>query len=330
MATKVFSPTNIALAKYWGKRNTELNLPSNSSVSVTLDGLGSTTKVLIDSKLKNDVFILNKKLIESEEELKKIKKILNIFRKLLNKEIYFYIESENNFPTASGLASSASGISALVSACNIETGLNLSNEKLMEISRLGSGSSCRSFFGGFVFWDKGVQIDGSDSIAYQIAPHTHWQDLKIIVLVFNTEKKKLSSTKAMLLSQETSPFFNLWPQYAENSAHEIKKYILEKNFLMLASEAQNNCIRMHSTIMSSNPSIFYWNENTFKTILFIEKLRTENRLNVFFTIDAGANVVLFYLKEDEEKLKNELSKTNFLNAKDIINTKVGEGLKILS
>ncbi|MBI2608736.1 MAG: diphosphomevalonate decarboxylase, partial [Deltaproteobacteria bacterium] len=143
---KVFSPTNIALAKYWGKRDPTLNLPANSSLSVTLADFGSETEVVFDSRFKKDVFILNGKEIPGSRVkpgMTRWERILNILRDLKKEKVYAQVTSFNNFPTAAGLASSASGMSALTLAGAKALELDLSKEKLSHISRLGSGSSCR-------------------------------------------------------------------------------------------------------------------------------------------------------------------------------------------
>src|SRR5699024_9044461 len=160
--------TNIALIKYWGKRNESLILPTNNSLSVTLDGLYTKTDVDFDPALTEDTFYLNEEPIKGEA-YNRVTQYLDKLRSIEEySELYATITSSNTVSTVSGFASSASGFAALAAAAQKALGLNLNNQELCKITRQGSGSACRSIYGGFVEWEKGTLEDGSDSYAVPV------------------------------------------------------------------------------------------------------------------------------------------------------------------
>src|SRR5699024_2576615 len=183
--------TNIALIKYWGKRNESLILPTNNSLSLTLDGFYTTTSVHFREELKKDQFTLDQEEI-SGIEYERVTKYLDLIRSYTGKqELYANVQSKNNVPTAAGFASSASGFAALAAASTRALGLSLSDQELSRLTRQGSGSACRSIYGGFAEWQKGHKEDGSDSYAVQIAPKNHW-DIRVAAVVLSSTKKDIS------------------------------------------------------------------------------------------------------------------------------------------
>ncbi|KAF9217313.1 diphosphomevalonate decarboxylase [Podila verticillata] len=212
------APVNIAVVKYWGKRDTSLILPTNSSLSVTLsqDQLHSKTTIRASADFTSDRLWLNG-IEESITSNKRLVACLRETRALRTKieaedasapklaHLNIHICSENNFPTAAGLASSASGYACLVYTLSKLFQLPLDASDLSIVARQGSGSACRSLFGGFVAWEMGERADGSDSKAVQIAPETHWPDLQALICVVSDEKKGTSSTEGMQLTVKTSP-----------------------------------------------------------------------------------------------------------------------------
>ncbi|KAK7062603.1 Peptide chain release factor 1, mitochondrial [Paramarasmius palmivorus] len=210
---------SISFIRYWGKRDTKLILPTNSSLSVTLsqDHLRSTTTSRADPAFERDTLWLNGK----EEEIKpgsRTETCIREMRTLRKTEVEdkdpnapklstmkLHISSFNNFPTAAGLASSASGFAALIASLSALFQLPTHPTQLSLIARQGSGSACRSLFGGYVAWEMGSKPDGSDSHAVQVAPHTHWPDLHALICVVNDAKKGTSSTSGMQRTVETSP-----------------------------------------------------------------------------------------------------------------------------
>ena len=146
--------TNIALIKYWGKRNESLILPTNNSLSITLDGFYTTTSVEFKEELTNDRFLLMMQAVEGEQ-FQRVTNFLDLVRDLSGKKLFAEVHSVNAVPTAAGFASSASGFAALAAASSKAIGLELSETELSRLTRQGSGSACRSIFGGFAEWQKG-------------------------------------------------------------------------------------------------------------------------------------------------------------------------------
>lgn len=290
LEASAFAPINIALAKYWGKRDSRLNLPTNGSISMTLDKFGSTTKVEFDPALSSDQFVLNGKDERSPDSLRKITIVLDELRSLARMHPHARIHSENNFPTGAGLASSASGIAALTLAASHALGLKLSPEKLSELARRGSGSACRSLFDGFVEWKRGELADGSDSVAASLHPASHWA-LHALIVVVDAETKSQSSTGGMTSARKTSPFFQSWVESAQASLGPIRDAIAARDFYALSRAAEENCLRMHACAMAASPPIVYWKPETIALIHEVRKMRAEG-VEVFFTIDAGPNVVI--------------------------------------
>ncbi len=220
--------TNIALIKYWGKRNESLILPTNSNLSVTLDGFSTETTVHFQEDLKKDIFLLNEQNVEGNA-LEKVAVFLDKVRALSGKELYAQIQSVNHVPTAAGFASSASGLAALAAASAKAIGISLDDTELSKLARQGSGSACRSIYGGFVEWQMGEREDGADSFAVQVADKSHW-DIRIAAVVLSKTTKKVSSREGMRRTVETSPFYAGWLEQTPKDLQEIKQAIAEKDF----------------------------------------------------------------------------------------------------
>ncbi len=322
MKSTAVANSNVPLIKYWGKSDEKLFLPMNSSLSMTLDSLNTKTTVEFSGKYKKDIVIIDKKRVENEKKQKVIRH-LNLIRKLGNCTLKTKIVSENNFPITSGLASSASGFAALtVSACDA-VGLNLSKKELSIISRQGSGSSCRSIYGGYVEWIKGDRSE--DSYAIQIANEKHLDMRDIVVIVSDTEKK-ISSRIGMKMTVETSPLYKTRLSTIEKNLSEIKKAILEKNFLKIGKIAELDCLMLHSTMLTTEPPLLYWRPETVKIIHEVIELRKQG-LKTYFTIDAGPNVHVLTLPENKDEIIKRLCKIE--GVKNIIHNKPGGNAKLI-
>ena len=211
--------SNIALIKYWGKRDTSLNLPAVGSISITLDGLATTTAVRFELELRTDQLNLNSKPADAQA-LKRVSNFLDIIRQESGIQIYAEVESENNFPTAAGLASSASAFAALATASAKAAGIVATANKLSEWARRGSGSAARSIFGGFVEMHKGHNADGSDSIAEPLANKDFW-DIRLLIAITSEQAKSTGSTTGMKLSEKSSPYYPAWVDSAETDLAEM-------------------------------------------------------------------------------------------------------------
>lgn len=202
------------------------------------------------------------------------------------------ISTTNNMPTAAGLSSSSSGLSAVIKACNELFGKNYTQSELAQISKFGSGSSSRSFFGPIAAWDKDT------GEIYEVRT-----DLKLamIVLVLNENKKEISSRNGMELCAKTSTYFDEWVKQSEIDFVNMKKYLAENNFEKVGILTEENALRMHKTTETANPPFTYFNEKTYEAMDFVKNLRN-NGEKCYFTMDAGPNVKVLCLEEDLEKL----------------------------
>lgn len=295
--------TNIALIKYWGKRDESLFLPMNSSLSITLDKFFTTTTVYFCSCLSEDVFILNNQ-IASEKEVVKITRFLDRIREISEIGAHAMVHSINNVPTAAGFASSASGFAALTAAATKALGLNLDSNTLSRLARQGSGSACRSIHGGFVEWQKGEKEDGTDSFAKPIISEKEW-DLSILSVLLTSEPKMITSREGMKRTVETSPFYSGWLAGVEQDFRTAKEAIRTRDFEKLGCVVEANALKMHATTLGANPPFTYWNSATIDVIQEVQHLRSLG-LQAYFTIDAGPNVKVLCQPKDEKAVHDAL------------------------
>jgi diphosphomevalonate decarboxylase len=317
---------NIALVKYWGKRNKELILPNNSSISLTLKELNTLTTVEFSENYDKDIFILERQEIKEGEQLKKVISHLDLIRSLSGAKQKAKVSSSNNFPTAAGLASSASGFAALTLAAIKAVGLDLNPKELSIISRQGSGSSTRSCMGGFVEWTKGEKQDGTDSYAKQIAPVDYWPEFRMITTIVSVRAKKVSSRAGMAQTVKTSPMYAAWLNTAHKNLEAMKQGILNKDFTLVGSIAEANCLKMHATMITTKPSIIYWEPATLEIVHSVQAWR-EQGLKCYFTIDAGPQVKIICLEHQVSEIKKKLQSLS--GVKEIIVCKPGQGPKII-
>lgn len=288
--------TNIALIKYWGKKDEFLKIPQNSSISVTLDGYYTDTKVVYDDSLREDVLYIDDVLIEGKE-LKRVQLFMDEVRRRYNIKDYAYIYSFNHVYKAAGLASSASAFAALAKASTAH--LNLSDIELSRLARFGSGSASRSIYKDFVIWNKGNTDE--DSYAQEIE-HSYWPEFAMIVCVVNQNEKMFSSNDAMRETVESSPFYQGWLTQTEKDILEMKEAIKTKDINKVGKIAQNNALRMHATLQSIGK--WYYEPDTIKIMNIVRHLQQD--IPVYFTMDAGPNVKLITLDKYVDDILNNL------------------------
>ena len=318
--------SNIALTKYWGKRDKQLMLPNNGSVSMTLDKFFTQTTVAFDPKFKKDEFVLNGKTLAEGEEYSEVKGHLDLIRTMAKGKENAKVVSNNNFPTAAGLASSASGLAALSMAAAKAAGLNLNEKELSILSRRGSGSASRSIRGGFVHWLKGEKSDGSDSFGDQIASAEHWPEFRMIVNIVKTTQKKWKSRAGMAQTVATCPYYPTWAQTADADTLSMRKLILKKDFTGVGQLAEFNALKMHATMITTRPSILYWQPTTVELMHSLMAWRDEG-LESYFTMDAGPQVKVMCLEKNEKKLVSKLKEIQGLEKIEVC--KAGPDAKFL-
>jgi diphosphomevalonate decarboxylase len=293
------APVNIAVIKYWGKRDEKLILPLNSSLSGTLhqETLRTQTTVMASEKFTEDEIILNGK--KEDIQNPRLQTVLREIRRRATKdikELRVKIVSVNNFPTAAGLASSASGYCCLVFALAKLFGVD---GDISSIARVGSGSACRSMYGGFVKWEMGSSPDGSDSLAIQVAPETHWPEMQVLVLVVNDNRKDTSSTEGMQKTANTCDLMEYRCKYIVPRRMEaMEKAIAQKNYQVFGDLTMRDSDDFHAVCAATQPPIYYLNDVSRKVIQLVHKYNELcGEIKVAYTFDAGPNACL-YLPRD--------------------------------
>jgi len=288
------APVNIAVIKYWGKRNEKLILPINDSISVTLSSeqMHAKTTVARSKSFANDRIWLNG--TEENIENPRLANCLKEIRKKaqIDAEEHFHICSENNFPTAAGLASSAAGYACLVYAlcklCKVEGDFS-------EIARQGSGSACRSIYGGFVQWHMGAAESGEDSIASVVKEAEHWSDLRILILVVSDERKKVPSSKGMKTSVETSTLLHHRATHVvPDRIKKMRTAIENKDFDTFAQLTMADSNQLHAICLDTFPPCVYMNQVSHQIVRLVHQInQVSNCTKVAYSFDAGPNACLF-------------------------------------
>lgn len=317
----VVSPSNIAFIKYWGKKNPELNIPFNDSISMNLSDCLTTTTVEFNEKYKSDEITIDGKEVEGIKK-ERVVKIIDIVRGMSGTSLFAKVVSKNNFPSDAGIASSAAGFSALALALSSACGLKLDQKKLSALARMGSGSASRSIPDGFCQWKKGK--DNKTSYAVSIAKPDFW-DIRDIVAVVSDSQKKTGSTEGHELAT-TSPYFANRIKNIEKRTAKLKKALLARDFETFGSLVEEEAVDLHVMAMTSHPPVFYWNKGTMEVMNAIFDLREKGTL-CYFTMDAGPNVHVICLGEDEKKVKSVLKKLPSVHF--VISNKAGKGARVI-
>ena len=318
-ATAVAHP-NVALIKYWGKRDSAKNLPAVGSLSLTLGGLHTRTTVRIDESIEQDQVLINGQ--PDARALPRVSRCLDLLRAEAGSSSRAIVESANDFPTGAGLASSASGYAALVKAAAGALELDAKPELLNEIARIGSGSAPRSLHGGIVLLDFPDGLtDGADMRCETICPAADWP-LTTVVAVTSRAVKDVGSTGGMELSRETSPYYVPWVESHPQDLQAGLAAVAARDFDAIADLAEHSCLKMHAVAMTTQPSLFYWSAATVECLLAVRQLRSEG-IPVFFTIDAGPQLKAVCLPEAAAKVADVLQALP--GVLEVIHSDLGQG-----
>lgn len=336
------SPSNIALVKYWGKKKDQI--PENPSISFTLNDCKTTTKLSFSKKESQDnfsfdVFLDDEKKDDFKPKIETFFKRVEVYLPFL-KDYHFKIETSNTFPHSSGIASSASGMSALalcLMSVEKELSENISNaffiQKASFLARLGSGSACRSLEGDLVVWGKHDAIEGSSDlfgVKYPFEVHKNFKNYQDIILLVDKGEKQVSSTLGHNLMHGHSFAQERFKQADKNISNIItilKEGDLDKFIALVESEA----LTLHAMMMTSSPYFILMKPNTLEIINKIWNFRKKTDSKVCFTLDAGANVHVLYpeneAKEVIEFINSEL--VAYCQNGHYISDKIGFGAKQL-
>jgi len=344
------APSNIAFIKYWGRKDEELRLPANGSISMNLSGLLTKTTVEFDSSLKEDnIVILNEvKDLEKKEDSsakpqndnnseiaspakpdrndnkanEKVARHLDRIRKRAGINEFAKVVSENNFPHGTGLSSSASGFAALTLAGTKACGLDLSEKELSMLARQGSGSACRSIPDGFVEWHDG---DSSEtSFAESIFSPDYW-DIVDIVCILTSDTKDVPTSEGQK-GAGSSPFFATRQDHIKDKISKIKTSIKNQNFTEFGELIEHEALEMHAIMLTQHPSLIYWYPETVRMMKVVQKLRKDG-LPVYFTINTGQNIHI--ICENKNVLRVEEILQKIPEVKEILVNHATHGARIM-
>lgn len=303
---------NIALSKYWGKRAGEGNVPAVPSLSVTLAGLATTTEVIFDDALASDAFTLDGVLAPAE----RVTELLDRVRALAGIRARATVVSSNDFPTASGLASSASGFAALALAAARAAGLDLRAEQVADLSRQSSASAARSIFGGF------VELDGP--VARPVAP-PNAIDLRVLVCVTTEAPKLVSSRDGMKVTATKSPYYAAWLESAPRIHASLREALLAGDLERTCALAEESALAMHASAFAAG--IVYVSGATLQALATVRELRAQG-IGAYATMDAGPHLKCLVHARDAAKAKERLAKVP--GVLRILDAAPGEGARIRS
>ena len=312
--------SNIAFIKYWGRKDEELRLPTNGSISMNLSNLFTTTTVEFLENMSEDSILVNNK--ETGYINQRVVQHLDRIRALAKTSLKAKIMSQNNFPIGTGLSSSASGFAALTLAATKALGLDLSEKELSIFARQGSGSASRSIPDGFVEWMDG---DTSEtSFSQTIFPKTHW-DILDIVAVVSKEKKDVATSEGQK-RVESSVFFQTRLTHIQEKIRLCKKLMRDRNFSEFGKLVEMEALELHAIMLTSWPSLIYWLSQSLYVMKSVQKWRVEG-LDVYFTINTGQDIHILCQKKDEAAIMNKIKRLE--NIIEIISNSPSKGTYLL-
>ena len=336
------APSNIALVKYWGKK--ENQIPANPSISFTLNNCKTITKLEVVKKGENNSFSFDL-LFEGKAKEDFKPKIQKFFERIEQfcpflKEYHFKIDTQNTFPHSSGIASSASGMAALaMNIMSLEKAINptISDDyfysKASFLARLGSGSACRSIKGEVVVWGNHAEINGSsDLFGVEFSEiHQNFNNYQDTILLVDKGEKQVSSTVGHDL-MHNHPFAERRFAQAHENLSQIKAILSSGNIEEFIKIVESEALTLHAMMLTSNPYFILMKPNTLEIIQKIWKYRLENNSNICFTLDAGANVHVLFPENEKQNIlqfiENELARFCYKN--EYICDSVGLGAKKLA
>ena len=306
--------TNIALVKYWGKRPGAGNLPAVGSLSLTLHELATRTEVRVDEALREDAFFLGGERIAGEPA-RRVTEFLDLVRAQAGRTSRAEVRSRNSFPTAAGLASSASGFAALALAAAHAFGLALDPRRLSQLARRGSGSAARSIFGGFVLLHRGTRDDGDDCYAEPrldpAAAASGW-DVRMVIAIAGEQSKSTLATSGMNHTAATSPYFRAWVESQPADLVAAREAILRRDLAAVGEIAERSCLTMHASALAARPGVLYWTGATVDGFHAVRQLRAAG-VGAWFTNDAGPHVKAICAAEDATRVAEALASVRGVN-----------------
>jgi diphosphomevalonate decarboxylase len=306
--------SNLALVKYWGKTDEVAKHPAGPSLSVTLDGLSTVAGVEWDATLAEH-------RIDGlpEGPSRKVRTFLDAVRRRHSIAGHAHVVLASNFPVAAGLASSASTFAALAKAAVTATGAVLADRELSDLARLGSGSACRSIFGGFVEW----RPESGGSVVEPILGKSEWP-IAILVAVTSERAKAVGSSEGMRRTAATSPYYDAWIECGPSDFAAARRALASRDLAALGQVAERNCVRMHAAALAADPPLVYWEPATLAVMRRVTELR-EAGIAAYFSIDAGPQVKVLCASEAAEAVRAALAAVP--GVLRVIGSRPGDGVR---
>jgi diphosphomevalonate decarboxylase len=315
---------NVALVKYFGKRDAKLNLPAAGSLSLALEPLETITAVDFTADLDNDVVLLAGGPAP-EAFAARVSRFLDLVGALAGGRHRARVETRNAFPTGAGLASSASGFAALALAASSALGLDLDEPELSALARRGSGSAARSVPGGLALWQAGTAADGSDSFARCLLDPGEW-DLRLVAGVVESGPKAVGSTDGMEHSRKTSPFYEQWVRIAAADLEAAVAAVTARDLERLGIIAEDDALAMHAVALAARPSVAYLKGPTLDALRLARELRAKG-VGAWWTCDAGPQPKLLCDGADEPAVAAALS--GLPGVREVLRCRLGGGVELL-
>ena len=309
---------NIALIKYWGKRDRNRNLPATGSLSLTLESLWTRMSVRFADTPGDDRLSVNG--AGNDAMLGRVSACLD--RLCGPDRSRAIVESTSNFPIGAGLASSASAFAALVTSATAESGQPHDRQALARLAGAASGSAARSLYPGIVE----LEVDDGQITVATVAAPDEWP-LSVVVAITDEGSKALGSGDAMLRSAATSPFYSAWVERQDADLAVARNAVMKRDFEQLAAVSEHNCLKMHSVMWASRPAIVYWKAATLACMETVRDLQ-KTGVPVFFTIDAGPQLKAVCLPGAEEQVIEALSAT--AGVQRVLASRLGDGARVLA
>lgn len=327
MRAKATARANIALAKYWGKCDAGLNLPAVPSVSLTLDALRTETEVTLDPALREDEITLGG-VRQTGPGAEKLRRFLDLLRARAGvptsaADRFARVVSENHFPTASGLASSASGFAALAAAGARAYGWDADLAALSSLARRGSASAARSLFEGWVELPAGVP--GDDQLPARPLHPARWWDVALVVALATRAPKAVASRDGMRDTARTSPYYAAWLACAPGQAHEVKRALAARDLEALGAAMEASTFAMHACAWAAVPAVRYVRGLTLDLLDRVEALRREG-VGAWSTMDAGPHVKTLCASADVDAVSRALREVP--GVVDVLVARPGGGVEV--
>jgi len=295
---------NLALVKYWGKRDRTLNLPATGSISISMGAFTTRTRVEFGAEQGRDEVLLNGEDADGGTATR-VHEFLDLVRTEAGLDgRRARVVSSNDFPTAAGLASSSSAFAALGLAACEAAGLSPSPSELSLLFRRGSGSAARSVFGGYVEMRLGHRADGLDAVAEHLAPADHW-DLNVVIAVTDARPKKIGSTEGMELTRKTSPYYGPWVDTSPEDLRRAREAVRDRDLATLGEVAEHSALKMHACALAAQPGILYWRGGTVESMHAVRELRSGGHA-AWFTVDAGPHLKVLCDAKDAQAVQDRL------------------------